>query len=548
MPLDYFIRSRGSLPRRRYRRTLTGLTAAALCAFIWWWCRPALLNYESYLYAGGIEGFIDISALYNVFLPEIRMPDFGRFHPNHPLPHLLAYWLFSVCNRAGVEFSALDILIAVNYIASAVAVFVIFRIAVTLTADLLISFFFALLAGFSPVFWFSAVSAETYEVAYCLMAIAFLQMLRPYGSERIMTTIRKALLFSLAFSFHFGVALFAIPVALWYALAAARQRSIRPILSLALFGVVSCFVFITVYMILFMQTFGITDLGEWWQIFSMQSRIPMGGQYAPDHGGIWHAAETLFASLANGMLAGNGTFQRIARIHLLIAMLVGAIYVLRLGTRHAFATAQAAWIIVPVGFLLLVMRSPTNITYSLMLMLPAFLSVLLLVKRTATATVARSIVMGWSLLTAGSTWGAIILPKAGLPEETVYFAARISVNDMRHTPMLALVHNYYGIYPDLYYLGNRHKVRAEKVFFHYDESFPGRLLAEIRKHKKVQLLTDRLLAREEAWLRSEGVRIEQVFYHAELHAPELYWLSIRPRFSVDAGYKRELSLYRLYVD
>ncbi|MFZ5627730.1 MAG: hypothetical protein ACOY5B_01275 [Spirochaetota bacterium] len=530
---------------KKNRSVLAGLAAAITCAFVWWWFRPSLLNYESYLYAAGIEGFIDISALYNVFVPEIRMPDFGRFHPNHPLPHLLVFWLRAGFASAGFQVPAIEILTGLNLLCSAAAIFAIYRIAATLTADRTISVLFALVAGFSPVFWFSAVSAETYEIAYCLMVIAFMQMLPPYRGESVARTTGKALLFSLAFCFHFGVALFAIPVMTWYLVSAVRRRNIRPVLSLTLFGVISLGVFLLVYVLAFMSLFGTGNLYDWWKIFTMQSRIPMGGQYTAEQIGLWNAAETLFTSLSNGLLSGQGNVERIARVHLMVGFGGGVFFVLRRAASRSSAAALAAWIIVPLGFLLLVMRSPTNMTYSLMLMLPVFLVVLLLVKRIAPLPVARAIVMGWLLVTVGSTFAGIIRPKAGLPEETVYFASRIPESDVKAEPVVALAHNYYGIFPDLYYLGNRRGLRADIILFHYDQAFPEKLLAEIRTRKKLQLLTDRLLLHEEAWLRAEGIQVERVFFHSELHSPDLYWFSIRPRFSVAAGYRRELSLYRL---
>ncbi|GAB4432268.1 MAG: hypothetical protein OHK0011_15110 [Turneriella sp.] len=504
-----------------------------------------MLNYESYLYAAGIEGFIDISALYNVFVPEIRMPDFSRFHPNHPLPHLLVYWLRSGFAAAGFELPALEILVALNLLFSAVAIFWICRIAVTLTADRAMSFLFALVAGFSPVFWFSAGSAETYEIAYCLMVLAFTQMLSPYSSESVKRTTAKALVFSLAFCFHFGVALFALPVMAFYLVSALRQKSLRPVLSLTLFGTICLTVFLLVYVLAFLSLHEIGSLKAWWKIFTMQRRIPMGGEYTADQVGLWRAAETLLTSLSNGLLWGEGNLERIARYHLLLGLAVGIFFALRRAVKRAFAAALASWIIVPLAFLLLVMRSPTNMTYSLMLMLPVYLTVLLLIKRIAPLPVARGIILVWLLVTFGSTFVGVIRPKAGLPQETVYFASRIPESDFRPEPVIALVHNYYGIFPDLYYLGNRRGVRVARILFHYDQTFPERLLAEVRARKRLQLLTDRLLPHEEAWLHAEGIQVERVFFHSELHSPDLYWFSIKPRFSVAAGYRRELSLYRI---
>ena len=547
MPCKVFIGLPGALNSRKSRQIFTGLTAAVICAFTWWWFRPSLLNYESYLYAGGIEGFIDVSKLYNVFVPEIRMPDFSRYHPNHPLPHLLTFALWRAFRFMGFPIPAVEILTVINFVASAIAVFLVFRIALIVTANHSTAFFFALLAGFSPVFWFSAVSAESYEVAYCLMVLAFLSMLRPYNQEAFRSTIRKAMVFSLAFCFHFGIALFALPIIAWYLVPAVRQKSFRPVLSLMLYGAFCICCFVLIYVVIFMQFFGIRTLPEWWQIFSMQTRIPMGGQYAPEQSGIIAAAEILLTFLAQGLLAGHGIFERIARIHLLLAIAVGVMFVLRMARRRAFAAAHAAWIIIPLFFLLFVMRSPTNITYSLMLMLPAFLACLMLIQRAASRKVASGIVMVWMLVTAVSSLNAIMLPKTGLSEESVFFAARIPHNALRHETAVALVHNYYGIFPDIYYLGNRRGIRMDAIFFHYDQKFPAELLAQIHAAGTLQLVTDKLLAHEEAWLRSKGVSIEQVFFHSEHHPAERYWFSVRPRISVADGYRRELSLYRLSV-
>jgi len=55
---------------------------------------------ESYAYAASAEGYYNLANTFAIAAEGARIPDFSQYHPNHPLPHLIA----SVLYRSTGEF------------------------------------------------------------------------------------------------------------------------------------------------------------------------------------------------------------------------------------------------------------------------------------------------------------------------------------------------------------------------------------------------------------------------------------------------------------
>lgn len=84
---------------------------------------------EPYAYAAGIEGYYDFSRLFSLAAGE-QFPDFGRYHPNHPIGHALAGVAFDVL---GVP--ALTWMRAINGVAALSVGFFLYLLSLALRLD-----------------------------------------------------------------------------------------------------------------------------------------------------------------------------------------------------------------------------------------------------------------------------------------------------------------------------------------------------------------------------------------------------------------------------
>ncbi|MBL8034341.1 MAG: hypothetical protein JNJ69_11600 [Leptospiraceae bacterium] len=168
-----------------------------------------LQTIESYAYAMGIERYYDLSQTFVQGQTAIALPDFARYHPNHPAVHWIAGKLFDCCALPG--FTALRLF---NIFGALLTLWFVYQSALLLWRRQGIAFAVASITAFSYVFWAAALSAEVHLSSVWLLSAAMFFLLRyllAEGQNTNRTVSIAAMLFVGAMAFHLYAVFAAIP-------------------------------------------------------------------------------------------------------------------------------------------------------------------------------------------------------------------------------------------------------------------------------------------------------------------------------------------------
>ena len=167
---------------------------------------------ESYAYAMTAEGYFDISKGFAAAQPGVKIPDFSRFHPNHPMLHMVIAFLYD-----NLKVSALNTFRMINAASSLVALAFLYFASYLLWKRIAVSIVIIAMLAFSHTFWNSALSGEVHLPAVAFLAAATYYLLRylvgePKQENRHLLV--AAGFFSLAIIFHLLAFFTIMPVVL----------------------------------------------------------------------------------------------------------------------------------------------------------------------------------------------------------------------------------------------------------------------------------------------------------------------------------------------
>lgn len=188
----------------REHNLLTLALFAALCLYLF---LPLQLQApEPYNYATAIEGYFRNSAGFELAQGQ-KLPDFGRYHPNHPLGHVLAGWAFD-----WLKIPALSWMRFVNILGALFAGFFLYQIALQFRlakslSTLTVCLFLATNCGLFTVF-----SGEWHIPALALSLAAILQFLDYADKGTVRHLYYGSILITLAACYHLVVIFFLVPI------------------------------------------------------------------------------------------------------------------------------------------------------------------------------------------------------------------------------------------------------------------------------------------------------------------------------------------------
>jgi hypothetical protein len=228
---------------------------------------PQIQSVESYGYALAAEGRYDLSS---TFTPPVgsTLPNFSRYHPNHPLPHLIAAVLFE---NSGIP--AMSTLRAINLIGAALAICFIFAACYRLTGSMAVSLATIVTLALINVFWVGATSGEVHMLSLGLLCGGLYYLVRFFaavGTQREFVT--ATLFLSASMAFHLYAAFVAIPVAAAIACDRRFAHWIR-VRFLVIAGLISFSVFLVVYVAGSSIAWGVSSPSGFWQTFSVYSYL-----------------------------------------------------------------------------------------------------------------------------------------------------------------------------------------------------------------------------------------------------------------------------------
>lgn len=274
---------------------------------------PLRLNtIESYLYGSAIDGYYDLSTTFQIYQPDYDLPDFSRYHPNHPVIHWFAGKLHDFFGWQGLTiFRVMNILGALLF-----GVF--FHLtALRITASSLVSLAVTGFVLFSHALWIEALSGEVHLISLGLLAGSTFFLLRFFSSqqkENPKDFLLSVILFCGAFSFHLYSIFAGIPAVISVLFFGRfRDRWLLYTLSAALIVAV----FVLVYVVLLIHLLGINSFeGYYRSIFIykyLSIPIPSG----------WKWYESLVRTFLHSFVAGFGTLHTGAKI-LFIGLLISS--------------------------------------------------------------------------------------------------------------------------------------------------------------------------------------------------------------------------------
>lgn len=174
---------------------------------------------ESYNYAAGAEGIYSLASTFQSSQPDVPLPDFSRYHPNHPLLHAAAGFIFD-----RVKIPALTFFKVINFLSSLISLAIFYLLCLKLwewrgrigKAALVAATAATMVMAVSHAFWMAALSGEVHLAALAcfLGAVYFLVCyLSTEGKRGNRYLICAAVCASVALALHM-IVVFVLPMAI----------------------------------------------------------------------------------------------------------------------------------------------------------------------------------------------------------------------------------------------------------------------------------------------------------------------------------------------
>lgn len=434
---------------------------------------------ESYAYAAAAEGYYNLASTFAAMNTNLHIPDFSYYHPNHPLPHLIA----SVLHRLSGA-PALQVFGAMNF--AGTVVFLCFHYAVALRvfrhrASASVA---TALSGFTYAVWASALSGEVqmFALAFLMAGFHFLLKFFQAPAETSATNLRLAALFYiLAVAFHQAAFFAGVPAALAALVHSRTRRSLWLYVQVAAI-VSSGWAFF--YILLLVRMLSIDSVRQYFDTLFVYRQI-LTKEYA---GSEWF-------DLLTGAAMRSVTFADFGLSYLLallffVASLAGFRRMIRSDLPRPFWILLVGLPLFQIALQFAVRGRPEGINFWLFL-IPCF-SLAVVYSLTSGTRSPVGILSGWLLvlLVALTNFHFFFLPNHRLaPQEAIYSrGAAIS----RLLPVAIIVHEPVLTFAEGWSLGSESGLRRQTWFLPCcGESDYGIRLAEwFKKHDEFLLLTD----------------------------------------------------------
>lgn len=188
----------------REHRLLTLVLFAALCLYLFF---PLQLQApEPYNYATAIEGYFRNSFGFELAQGQ-KLPDFGRYHPNHPLGHVLAGWAFD-----WLKIPALSWMRFVNILGALLAGLFLYQISRHFNVAKGISALTVALFLSTYIGMFTVLSGEWHVPAIALSLAGILQIFSYIESGQARYLLRGSLLLAISSCYHLWTFFYLFPI------------------------------------------------------------------------------------------------------------------------------------------------------------------------------------------------------------------------------------------------------------------------------------------------------------------------------------------------
>ena len=261
----------------------------AIVIFIYLCFNIKIHMHESYVYAGALEGFFDVTeGHYGISPWLVNYNKFGIYHPNHPLLHFLGKFLQIIAGIFNYKLSAISAVSFINTLTGLCGGFLFFKIAQMHFKDKMFATLMALVLMFCDIYWFGAKSGEGYPSGQCFNLLSIYFIFKYFQEKKISYIYFQALSLGIAMAFHSLYVFMLIPQ--FYLFFAKDKKNLLKISSI-IFSII--FIFgMSFYILPLYFHVGAKSLGEMIKIFLFYS----------DEMGVWTQSIHSFFSIVWGLI------------------------------------------------------------------------------------------------------------------------------------------------------------------------------------------------------------------------------------------------------
>lgn len=241
-----------------------------ICLFIYFYFTINVHMHESYVYAGSLEGFFDITHGHLGVSPWLKEYNpFGIYHPNHPLLHLLAFLVKKGFALVNLQLTALELVTAINTLTGFFGGLFFYRILMLFTKDKIFATLMSLVLLFSDMYWFLSKSGEAYVSGQCFNILSTYYVFKYLREQKVKYIFYQAISLAISISFHSLFVFMLIPqLFLFYSLhKIEKTKKFLQISSIVFFTIL--FFGIIFYILPLYYHVGAKSLGEMIKIFLM---------------------------------------------------------------------------------------------------------------------------------------------------------------------------------------------------------------------------------------------------------------------------------------
>lgn len=269
---------------------------------------------EPLIYAAAVEHNYDLASTFAEANPAAKLPDFSRFHPNHPLQHALAGVMH---DKMGMR--ALDVLRLLNALAALVALFALYRTLRLLRCRSTHALLATGMTATTLVFWMSALTGEVHMPAFAFACLAGKYLVRyfSHAPRNPRFLFFASLCFAVAGSLHIGALFLALPAVTALAADFLKRNSVAiRWLFLSAMAVVGSLLF--VYVFLVAVVLHISSVRQYADLVSIYAHL----SYQQFSAGQW--LSTILLTYLESLFAGQAVGFMFVKCALLIVALAGS--------------------------------------------------------------------------------------------------------------------------------------------------------------------------------------------------------------------------------
>jgi hypothetical protein len=480
---------------------------ALFVALVWF----RVHSWEAYMYAASHEGFFNLTDLFAGVHGDAALPDISRYHPYHPLFHVVVttVWeaVVAVTRPTGAPASALTVAAGLNKLAALAIALLAYRLLVAVLNDRWAA---AVAVGgmfFTKAFLFGAFSGDAHVVslAFFLGALALVLVPTSRRRDERARALAAAALFSVGAAFNLAIFFYGlVPLAV---LVAGRRWESAAI-ALAASGVLLFGVYVVVPVLLFDMR-AVDDYERLFGLYSYLAHDP-----SPLSTRVVDFADALSAGLVGGIGRASAAVRAVVGL-----LLAGGFVAFVAAGRAAPAQAPRFW--VPLwffGFALgeLAMNTESSVNGTVYVMLPAFALVGFLI---------RAVGPRWRLVPAVVVLAVgafntvkVVVPKVRSDSGFTTALAAVKEPLPPETPTAVLL-SHMSLFQDLYHLGHDRRFPSVRAFIPEVGGSRARLQQWVDERDSFCLLSSnplpaglRVLVRATTWMSPDA-------YHFSVNHP-----------------------------